>query len=93
MSKAKTRFRARLSEAQNHRCCYCACIMDTNPLRPNGATIEHYQARSHGGPNRRHNAVAACKTCNEARGNMNPMKFWLLKNPQARGHATRIAAE
>lgn len=63
------RMRNRLCEAQNHRCCYCSQTMK-NP------TIEHYQAKFHGGRNNWENLVAACYSCNTERGSQNPMKFW-----------------
>lgn len=76
MSKAKTRFRERLAEAQNWRCCYCACVMEQRASHMRGVTIEHYQAQSHGGPRHWSNCVAACRTCNQERGTMNPQKFF-----------------
>lgn len=72
----KARLRRRLSEAQNHRCCYCGVDMDLRPSKPHGATLEHYQTRSSGGRTNFSNCVAACKTCNHARGTAHPQKFW-----------------
>lgn len=76
MSDHKARKRARLSEAQNHRCCYCGCEMEVDPNHPRGATLEHYQAKAHGGLNHRDNCVIACRTCNTTRGTENPQKFF-----------------
>lgn len=72
----KIKLRRRLSEAQNHRCCYCGVDMDPAPSKPTGATLEHYQTRSTGGRTDFANCVVACKTCNHARGTLNPQKFF-----------------
>lgn len=76
MSNTKRNFRRRLSEAQNHRCCYCGCMMGDDPRHPQGATVEHYQAQAHGGKTTYDNCVAACRTCNEKRGTAHPKKFF-----------------
>lgn len=69
----------RLSEAQNHRCCYCG----TDTWHPNinmgetiiikskrtRATLEHVLPRSKGGTYGMYNLVMACNECNIVRGN------------------------
>ncbi len=60
---AKRRFRTRLAEAQNWRCCYCGCR-----LEPETATIEHVKPRALGGSNTWENCAAACDPCNSKRG-------------------------
>jgi len=74
--------REQLSEAQNHRCAYCGKPFNNWKRR---CTLDHLQARAHGGRATYENAVAACLKCNQERGVQNPTKFWLSKNPQARG--------
>lgn len=69
--------RERLSEAQNHRCCYCGMIM-------NPPTLEHYQARCHGGQDVWENLVAACFGCNSSRKTQHPMKYWFARQQQIR---------
>jgi hypothetical protein len=58
---------ARLSEAQNWRCCYCGCRMEFGSprLRP---TFEHVIPKACGGRDTLENLVAACISCNVARG-------------------------
>lgn len=58
-SKRAKKLRERLSEAQNHRCCYCGCDIR------NGATIEHVISRYRGGSNDWGNLVASCDPCNQ----------------------------
>lgn len=63
---------ARLSEAQGHRCPYCGGMMDPDKAhaeRPNAATLDHVVPRASGGPDWQFNLVAACRTCNNRRGN------------------------
>jgi 5-methylcytosine-specific restriction endonuclease McrA len=86
MKSNKTkRLRRRLSEAQNHRCAYCGKQFGSKYY--DRCTIEHYQAKSHGGRTNFDNTVVACCRCNQQRGNAHPMKFWLTKNPQGQGIA------
>lgn len=73
--------RARLAEAQNHRCCYCGCRFGRGLSQ---LTLEHYQARCHGGRSTYENCIAACRLCNQRRGHQHPMKFWFFVVDQAR---------
>lgn len=59
--------RDRLSEAQNHRCCYCGTRMTDTPEQPHSATLEHVVPRSFGGSNGDENCVVACRACNHRR--------------------------
>ena len=45
----KIHHRTMLSEAQNHRCCYCSCQMTEQTNRKNSATIDHVIPKSKGG--------------------------------------------
>lgn len=65
----KAYYRARASEAQNHRCCYCGTAMINEPERNNSLTLEHIITRSRGGRNHPENYAAACRKCNSSRGN------------------------
>lgn len=76
-SRSRKNLRRRLSEAQNHRCCYCGVRFGEGF---DALTLEHYSARMFGGPTNFHNCVAACKWCNHARGTDNPQKFWFRLN-------------
>lgn len=57
-----------LSEAQNHRCCYCHELFSDDRESPLYATWEHVIPRSHGGTDALSNFVLACYTCNNTRG-------------------------
>ena len=61
----------KLSEQQNHRCCYCGVETwtpyDDGPIgkersgpKHKRATVEHIRARFDGGTNKRSNVVMAC---------------------------------
>lgn len=58
----------RLSEAQNHRCAYCGCVMALNNGDRRSATIDHVIPLSRGGRRNLANEVAACWRCNNSRG-------------------------
>jgi predicted restriction endonuclease len=89
----KIALRRRLSEAQNHRCCYCGCHMNDDPTRPDGATLEHYQCQTHGGQTTYENCLVACKTCNFRRGRKHPKKFFAaLRNSWWSSVAQMVAA-
>lgn len=71
-----------LSEPQNHRCCYCGHRMIEIPRQPsftprNAMTREHFIPRSYQGVGKE-NLVAACRQCNEMRGNMDAIAFYNL---------------
>lgn len=66
----KRMIRDRLSEAQNHRCCYCGADVRGN------ATLDHVKPIAFGGKNRDANFVVACEPCNKARGHHNAWWFF-----------------
>lgn len=74
----------RLSEPQNHRCCYCSHIMirhvhiDGLPTPRDAMTKDHYEARTYGGVTTYENMVAACCQCNNLRGEMEAEAFYNL---------------
>jgi 5-methylcytosine-specific restriction endonuclease McrA len=81
---------ARLLEEQNHRCCYCGEVMVTNASkknRNNYATLEHIRLKKHYRtmlPGRPYhddhlaweNVAAACKQCNNRRGELDALVFF-----------------
>lgn len=61
--------RERLSEAQNHRCCWCGKRMDESAARrEDRPTFEHVVPLAEGGPDDVQNLAIACNGCNEERG-------------------------
>lgn len=50
-------------------CFYCTTEMNNVPNDRLQKTMDHIQPRAHGGQNILKNYVAACKTCNQDRGN------------------------
>jgi hypothetical protein len=64
----KVYWRTRLSEAQNHRCCWCGCNVTELRDKKNSATIEHVLPRSFGGADHPDNYAIACHDCNQKRG-------------------------
>ena len=68
-SYARFKLKQQLSEAQNHRCCYCHVHFSDDRTSPYYATYEHVIPISHGGTNELSNLVVACYTCNITRGN------------------------
>ena len=67
--------RSRLSEAQNHRCCWCNILTTEERNKKNSSTIEHYQCKCEGGSNHIDNLVMACHDCNQKRGTHTPEDF------------------
>ena len=67
------RSRARVAEAQNWRCAYCA-----QRVEPEHATIDHVIPRGRGGPNSWENRVMACQPCNEKKGQTSDQRGKLL---------------
>ena len=75
----------RLSERQNHRCCYCGVhtwhpmIEDGIPahkkLKRHQSTLEHIKTRAEGGTFAWNNLVMACSECNNTRGAMTVEEF------------------
>ena len=63
--------RARLSEAQNHRCAFCGA-------RVEAPTLDHFLALAAGGETSWENCIMACLPCNNRKGNTNAMAFWQM---------------
>jgi 5-methylcytosine-specific restriction endonuclease McrA len=61
--------RDRLSEAQNHRCCWCGKRMDKTGPFDDRPTFEHVIPLSRGGEDTPSNLAIACMRCNNDRGN------------------------
>ena len=64
---ARSYYRARASEAQNHRCCYCGVLMCDPSNNSQSLTLEHVVPIGHGGVEHPYNYVAACRRCNNKR--------------------------
>lgn len=71
--------RTKLSERQNHRCCYCGVNMtrtrDTPDSHLTMMTVEHVIPQSQGGTDDDDNLVAACQSCNSSRNRECPYTF------------------
>lgn len=83
-AKARLKRLVGLSEAQNHRCCYCGqqtwhpAILDGDAVPHNDsnrATREHITARANGGTFCKDNLAMACSQCNGTRGSTNIDNF------------------
>jgi 5-methylcytosine-specific restriction endonuclease McrA len=68
-------WRSRLSEAQNHKCCWCGGPVTEIRNRKDSSTIEHVVCRSKGGPDHPDNYAIACDDCNNKRGDMEANDF------------------
>lgn len=108
MSAQYRRLIARLSEAQNHRCAYCSVRFGAVIYFGRNhwweppwtlATVDHFIPRSQGGSYQWANLLAACKRCNELRGDEDAMSFflrrgWISHGREAqsdrRGHPARV---
>ncbi len=75
-------WRTKLSEAQNHKCCYCGFRFSNQTHTKRSATIEHVVPRSQGGADHPDNYVVACAGCNSSRGVM-PVENFI---PKAQKH-------
>jgi len=83
--RANRRKLIKLSESQNHRCCYCGGetwhpnIIDYGRINDRTeltrATIEHLLPDSQGGTYRMDNLAMACSDCNNARGDQSIEEF------------------
>jgi hypothetical protein len=58
-------------------CFYCRKL-----IRPHHLTRDHFIPRSRNGPNHHRNIVRACRSCNEAKGALNPKVAFHLHEPQ-----------
>lgn len=75
----KVHWRTMLSEAQNHRCCWCGIKVTELRNRSDSATIEHVVPKSHGGADHTDNFAIACHSCNGNRGVRSVEDFMLQK--------------
>lgn len=84
----------RITESQNHRCCYCGHLMirhlhqNGRPTPRNAATKDHVLPKTYGGATTYENMVAACLQCNNLRGEIDAITFyniiqkWFKKHPE-----------
>lgn len=70
--------RSALSEAQNHRCCYCGTQLSNHVKddHPDRATVDHVIPKIAGGHCKWDNEVMACRLCNHGRGAMNAYRYF-----------------
>lgn len=64
----RAHLRTRCAEAQNWICCYCQKTMNHENGSKLSVTLEHIVPLSKGGVDTYENTVAACKKCNNNRG-------------------------
>jgi HNH endonuclease len=75
----------RLTESQNHLCCYCGHRMITGRFEQyvtqprNLLTKDHLEPRTYGGLTQYNNLIAACAQCNNLRGEMEAQAFYNLQ--------------
>lgn len=86
-----------LSEAQNHRCCFCGVQTTYRLAQDNTATIEHVIPQGHGGPNSYRNLAMSCLTCNDKRKTIDAETFlegklWLPQNEHVRQLVMKMVA-
>ncbi|MDG4898838.1 HNH endonuclease [Mesorhizobium sp. WSM4976] len=75
--------RDELIKLQHGLCCWCGEPF-TATGTPREATLEHVKPKMHGGTNARANLAAACRQCNQDRGNrMNEAKQEAAKRKKA----------
>lgn len=67
------------------RCVYCA-----TPLMLETATLDHVQPLARGGDHAPGNLVAACQSCNQMKGSMTPLEFF-MRYPWAGANFARYA--
>ena len=67
-ASTRRKWKRKLSEAQNHRCCYCYVTFDEENESPYSATFEHVIPTIRGGLSKLENLVLCCNTCNNIRG-------------------------
>ena len=71
----------KLSNEQNHRCCYCgrktlfSCEMTEKDNQYIMATLDHIKTKATGGTRAYKNAVMSCRRCNELRGQVDAYRF------------------
>lgn len=69
------RVRKEIARQQGWKCWYCDRLMDKRGgthKRVTGVTLDHIHPRARGGTDDRWNLVAACYSCNQAKGDRLP---------------------
>ena len=72
----RTNLRAAVLHRDGNKCVYCKRSGKRQQLE-----LDHVVPRSNGGTNRYDNLVAACRPCNQKRGNQ-PIEQWLKRRPK-----------
>jgi len=73
-------WRTKMSEQQNHRCCYCGVRTTELSGKSYSATLEHIIPTSCGGSDDPENYAMACNKCNSKRGNQSWEIFIEIRN-------------
>lgn len=74
--------RTLLSEAQNHKCCWCGIMTTEERNKKHSSTIEHVECRSCGGSDEFENLAMSCSMCNSNRGSMTIEEFMKRVEPE-----------
>ena len=72
----RTNLRTAVLQRDGRKCVYCGRSGKRQPLE-----LDHVVPKSHGGTDRYDNLVAACRTCNQQRGNQT-LEQWLKRRPK-----------
>lgn len=72
--QSKIALKTKLSEAQNHRCCYCGIHMDLEANHHNSVVVEKIVATDN--PNDWYNLVASCYSCNNRRNGRDALEYF-----------------
>jgi 5-methylcytosine-specific restriction endonuclease McrA len=85
---ARRRRTARLSEQQNHRCCFCGrhtfLALEEKGKKSKWlmATMEHINPIGNGGSEKYENTAMSCDRCNNLRGTTDAIKFYeIMQDP------------
>jgi 5-methylcytosine-specific restriction endonuclease McrA len=76
---ARELFRGKMKRAMKRatlRTCSRRCVYCGQSVEPCNATLDHVYPLAHGGRHERANLVAACKSCNQLKGDMLPLQFF-----------------
>lgn len=74
-------------DRQGGRCYYCDVVMvmpKKGAMYPNTATADHLLPKAAGGADVEHNIVAACQSCNNAKGDKDLVEFVNVANKNGR---------
>lgn len=85
-------WRSRMSEAQNHKCCWCGIETTDERDKNHSSTLEHVIPTSKGGANHPDNLAMACNKCNHKRGNK-PAEQFIKELAQEKVTAEQLSSD